>query len=230
MRICKLAAVLFGLAVVAAAQAIPACGDTLVFGMDHAGTVLVSYTLTVHEDGSAIYAASYPPEMPKYSPYAATVATMPNTQVSTTITLTPATTKMFFERTHATNGFVSGCESHVKNIAKTGSKTLTYTSPSQTASCTWNYTEDKNVIVMANAFEGIALTLDEGRKLQQKSRYDRLALDPEVQYLFDSVKQGHAIELGTIAVTLREIANDAQVLERVRAKAVKLLAQSNSER
>ena len=229
MKMCRLLVVLFGLVVATAAQVVPPGGDILVFGVDHTGTVLVSYTLTVHEDGSAIYAASYPPEMPKYSPYAAAAATMPDTQVSTRVMLTPATTKMLFERAHATKGFVNGCESTVKNIAKTGVKTLTYASASKTADCTWNYTEDRDVMVMANAFEGIALTLDEGRKLEQKSRYDRLALDPEVQYLLDSVKRGNAIELGTIAATLREIAGDAQVLERVRAKAVKLLAQSNSE-
>jgi hypothetical protein len=230
VKIGKLAAMLFAWVAVAFAQVPPPIGNTLVFGMDHTGTVLVSYTLTVHEDGSAIYAASYPPERARYSPYAATAAAVPNTEVSSRIMVTPGTTKMLFERVRAANGFGNGCESTLKNIAKTGLKTLTYSSSSSAASCTWNYTENNNVMGIAKACEGIALTLDEGRKLEQKHRYDRLALDPEVQYLFDSVKRGDAIEVEIIAPTLRSIADDSQVLERVRTKAVKLLSQAASER
>ncbi len=201
-------------------------GDRLEFSVDHSGTVLVSYKLTVQEDGSAVYAASYPPERPKYSPYAVPVAAGANTEVSVSVLLSPATTKMLFERVRATNGLAGGCESTAKNIAKTGVKALTFTSAGPVATCRWNYTEDKNVIAMAKTFEGIALTLDEGRKLSQDHKYDRLALDPDVQFLFDSVKQGTAIELGTIAPTLHAIADDPQVLERVRSKAEKLLSQA----
>ena len=208
--------------------AAPGAGETLTFRMDHSGTTLASYTFTINEDGSAVYAASYPPDPPKFSPYAATAATAPNAQVSTTIQLTPGTTERLFEHVRATNGFHDGCASKAKHIANTGQKTLVYSSGGKEATCSWNYSEDKNVVFVADTFEAIALTLDEGRKLDQKHRYDRLALDPEIEFLFDSAKQGKAQELATIAPALRAIADDPQVLERVRTRAAKLLAQGGA--
>lgn len=197
--------------------------------MDHSGTLLTSYVLTVSEDGRSIYAANYPAERPRYSPYQAASEPAPDTQVSIPVMLSPATTRMLFERVRATNG-LQGCESALKNIAKTGIKTLSLTSIEGTVKCSWNFSEDRNVAVVEKAFEAIAFTLDEGRRLEQKHKYDRLALDLEVQLLVDNVKRGSAIELETISPVLRGIADDSQVLERVRAKAVKLLAEGGMER
>ncbi len=200
----------------------PTPPETITFHFERPGLPVPVFTLAVHADGTGVYQASYRPEVPKYSPYAATIAAQPNTEVTTGITLTPATTSKLFEEVRATNNFAHGCASKARNIASSGKKTLTYNS----ASCAYDYSEDKTIVALTNTFEAIALTLDEGRKLELKHRYDRLALDPETEYLVSAVRDGNAVEVALIAPTLRSLVDDPQVLERVRTRAAALLAQS----
>ena len=200
--------------------------ETITFHFERPGLPVPVFTLTVHADGTAIYQASYRPEIPKYSPYAATLAAQPDTQVTQNVTLTPATTARLFDEVRTTHDFANGCASKAKNIASSGKKTLTYAAGLQAATCTYDYTEDKTIYALTNTFQAIALTLDEGRKLEISHRYDRLALDPETEYLVGAVRAGSAVEVGLIAPVLRALADDPQVLERVRTRASELLAQS----
>ena len=203
-------------------QTPPKTSETIAFHYERPGVPVPLFTLTVHTDGSALYQASYRPEIPKYSPYAATLAAQPNKEVSTSVTLTAATTARLFEQARSTHNFATGCASKAKNIASSGKKTLTY----ETASCSYDYTEDRTIVALTNTFESIALTLDEGRKLETEHRYDRLALDAETEFLVREVRSGDATELSIIAPTLRSLVDDPEVLERVRTRASNLLAQS----
>jgi hypothetical protein len=90
-------------------------------------------------------------------------------------------------------------------------------------SCTYNYTENMGVNALTGLFLAIAETMDEGRTLDHLHRYDRLGLDAAMSYLTQEVSAGRALELGTIATTLRSIADDAEVIERVRMRARALL-------
>ena len=202
----------------------PANGDQVSFKFERAGNYIPNYTLTVRGDGSAVYQVSYPPEVPKYSPYAATMKAQPNTEVTTKVMLAPATVEKLFERVKSTDGFRGGCASKAKNIADTGTKTLTYGS----ASCVYNYTEDKTIEAITKTMMGVAYTLDEGRRIEREHKYDRLALDPETENLVKAVKSGMACGIEAIASVLQSLADDPQVLERVRARAVMLLAAANA--
>ncbi len=208
----------------AGAVAQPAAPESLSFRLSRPGAPIPSYSLTVQSDGSTVYQVSYPPEVPKYSPYVDTIQALPNIDVTMNVNLTPATTAKLFELARATGGFRSGCESKAKHIANSGAKTLTYTSSAGAATCTFNFSEDKNVVALLTTFTGIAYTLDAGRQLELKHRYDRLALDPETENLVTAVRQGSALELSTIAPALRALVDDPQVLERVRNRAANLLA------
>jgi hypothetical protein len=66
--------------------------------------------------------------------------------------------------------------------------------------------------------------MDEGRELDFLRRYDRLGLDDAMTFLAQEVSAGRALEVGTIAVSLRSVADDADVMQRVRARARTLLA------
>ena len=199
--------------------------ESVVFRFDRGNAPVPQFTLTVQRDGAAVYQVAYPPEIPKYSPYAATLAAQPRTTATMNVKLTAATTAKIFERVQSTNGFKEPCASKAKNIADTGTKTLTYVSAAGQASCTYNYSDEKTIVALTSTFQGIALTLDEGRKIEQKHRYDRLALDPETEYLAEAVKQGYAVEIAVIAPALQSLVDDPQVLERVRTRAANLLAQ-----
>ncbi len=200
--------------------------ESLTFSLERKGLPVPSYSFILGMDGSATYRVAYPPEVAKYSPYAATAVAAPPTNMTMQVKLSPATTAMLFEKVRGTDGFRKPCASKAKNIADTGVKTLTYVSAGGTATCTYNYTEEKAILALTTSFQSIALTLDEGRKLEAKHRFDRLALDPESDYLVKAVKAGNATELGTIAPVLQSLVDDPQVLERVRQRAAELLAQA----
>lgn len=129
-----------------------------------------------------------------------------------------------FALAHSLNYFNISCASTAKNVADTGKKTLTYYGMNGViGSCAYNYTENKDVQTLTDIFQGIAETLDEGRKLDYLHRYDRLGLDAEIESFTREVSDGHALEMGTIAATLRSIADDPEVMQRVRTRASALL-------
>ena len=139
--------------------------------------------------------------------------------------ISQATADRIFALGRKLDRFNIACASKAKNIADTGTKTLTYTASDGSGSCTYNYSESKEVQAETEILEGIAETLDEGRQLDHLHRYDRLGLDDAMTLLTQEVSTGRALEVGTIAACLRSIADDADVIQRVRARARTLLAQ-----
>ena len=205
----------------------PAAEPVLSFHFERAGIPVPVYTFTLHPDGSGTYAASYVSSTPtsKYSPYP--VAASVPVETSRPITVSPKTTALLFEHLRS-NEHLQNCESRIKNIANTGAKTITYTGPEGSAHCTYNYTENKSVAAIAETFQGIAETLDEGRKIEQTHRFDRLGLDHELSVLADNVREGRALEVATIALVLQSLVDDNQVMDRVRKRAAGLLEASET--
>jgi len=115
------------------------------------------------------------------------------------------------------------CETHLKGIASTGKKLLTYYRDGHSLGCTFDYADDATLNGVADAFESIASTLQFGERLQHDLRYDRLGLDAEIDALLEENSAGRAIEMQSIATTLQAIIDDDRVLERVRRKAAHLL-------
>ena len=209
-----------------AAPAQPPAPATLTFHFQRPGLPVPEYTLTVHEDGTATYDAIYspPPPDPHAGYSAAAAQTAAPAQVTLLITLSPQTTARLFERVRATGLLRMACESKAKNIADTGAKALTYTGPDGSGHCTYNYTENKSIAGITETFQGIAQTLDQGRSIDLKHRYDRLGLDHELSILADAVHDGRAIEVAAIAPVLQSLCDDTQVMERVRKRAAGLLS------
>jgi hypothetical protein len=116
------------------------------------------------------------------------------------------------------------CASKAKNVADSGTKTFTYIASGTTTSCTYNYTEVKDLDALTEIFQGMAETMDLGRRLDFLHRFDRLGLDDAIAFLAEEISSGRAIEVGIIEPSLRSIASDAQVMQRVRTKAAALLA------
>jgi len=200
----------------------------LVFHFERVGLPVPEYTFTLHPDGTGTYAASYISVAPE-SKYAPTYPTaQPSKPIETTqpIALSLKTTSLLFERVRNSDRFRGGCEARVKNVADTGTKTITYTGPDGTARCAYNYTENKSIAAITETFQGIAETLDEGRNIDQAHRYDRLGLDHELSVLADNVRDGRALEVATIAPVLQSLCDDTQVMDRVRKRAAGLLQAS----
>lgn len=211
----------------AAAQQSP----TLTFHFERPGLPVPEYTLAVHPDGSGTYAAQYAGLSPQPSRFggvdAGASASVTPESVTLPIQLSAPTAAKLFERARTVGYFEHPCESKAKNIANSGTKMLTYAGPDGRGSCTFNYTENKLVAGLNETFAGIAYTLEEGHTLASRHRFDHLGLDSEMTQLAEAVKAGRALEVGVIASVLRSIADDPQLLERVRARAAELLAASS---
>ncbi len=191
------------------------------FSFDRKGLPVPTYRFSVNQDATGAYQGQQIPQ--SHAP--AVSAELPPQSFRQPITLSPATTARIFSLARQLKHFNITCASKAKNIADTGTKILAYSGPDGSGSCTYNYTESKDVQALTDIFQGIAETIDEGRELDRLHRYDRLGLDAAMTFLAQEVSAGRAIEVGTIAVSLRSITADPDVMERVRTRAGTLLAQ-----
>ena len=144
---------------VALGQAAP---SSLQFSLDRPGTLPLQYTLTVSETGEGRYL----PRVDAASPMELKPA--PEGDGKEIHVSLPVLKKLF-----AAVPMVEGgrCETHNKNIARTGVKVLRYKSASREAQCTYNYSDDDRVNDATAAFEGIAATLQFGDRLRSKLRF-----------------------------------------------------------
>jgi hypothetical protein len=68
--------------------------------------------------------------------------------------------------------------------------------------------------------------MDEGRKLEFMHRFDRLGLYSEMDILNHEIEEKRAIEVSNIAPALRSIIADEALMQKVRERAARMLAQA----
>ena len=137
------------------------------------------------------------------------------------LNVSPATLERIAQGEHRVNS--GRCETRQKNVANTGEKTIRYANGDKDAACTFNFSDDAALMQTVQVFLAIAETVQAGERLQHDLRYDRLALDADMDGLLGSLKSGGAIEVENIAPVLQALANDDRVIDRVRRKAARLL-------
>ncbi|MGD0913047.1 MAG: hypothetical protein ABR928_14205, partial [Terracidiphilus sp.] len=76
--------------------------------------------------------------------------------------------------------------------------------------------------------EAVAETIIEGARLEKLLQHDPLGLDKEMEFLVDAAGSGRAQQIGTIREILDRLAEDDDVLERVRKRARLLLAKAGT--
>jgi hypothetical protein len=130
-----------------------------------------------------------------------------------------------FEVVHQHSFSESGCESHMK-VAFQGWKKLTYNGPDGAASCTFNYSKDKQIQNLGESLVAVAMGILEGARLQTLLQHDRLGLDKEMDFLVEAAGDGRVQQIGTIRGILERLADDSEVMERVRKRAKQLLARA----
>ena len=119
--------------------------------------------------------------------------------------------------------FKGECESHLK-VAFQGWKKISYSGPEGSATCEFNYSKDREIQALSESLVAVATTIVEGAKLESLLQHDRLGLDREMEYLADAVNDGRAQQICTIQGILERLADDSEVMERVRRRARGLLA------
>ncbi len=136
-------------------------------------------------------------------------------------------TAQIFATAQQHNWFNETCESHAK-VAFQGWKKISYSGPEGQGSCTFNYSHDKQIQALGESLIGVAETLHEGARLELLLQHDRLGLDQEMEYITDSAKDGRLREIVAIRDILQRLAQDDELLERVRKRARNLLVQAGS--
>lgn len=200
-----------------AAQGAPA---KLQFSLDRPGSPPVQYTLIVADTGEGQYTPAAMAGGPTGPAPAGAEGPAKFLRVD------PALVKTLFAAVPMVEG--GRCETHSKNIAKTGVKVLHYTGNGRDAQCTYNYSDDDRVNDATSAFEGLAETLQFGDRLRSKLRFDRLGLDSELDLLQTAITEHRALGIANIAPVLKSIASDERVMDRARHRAEQLLVQGGA--
>jgi len=135
----------------------------------------------------------------------------------------PSRTKIF-ELANKLNYFRGDFDSHLKHVAKTGEKTLRYESPQVEGSTSFNFSQNPDIQELTRFFQGVAMTIDYGRKLAFQYRFDKLGMDQRMKEL-EELQASHGVkELAIIAPTLRKIADDPNLMNISRESARRLLS------
>ena len=121
------------------------------------------------------------------------------------------------------DAFRGDYDSHLKKIAQTGSKTLEYRSATVQGSTTYNYSQNADVQQLTHLFQGIATTMDYGRRLAFQYRFDKLGMDQRLKELVELQSRHDVEELGAIEPILRRIAADPGMMRISRQSAQQLL-------
>jgi hypothetical protein len=124
--------------------------------------------------------------------------------------------------------FAGQVDSGNRKLAFTGTKILSYQEGEKSNTVQYNYSHLEPVRQLTGFFQGMAGTLEYGRRLAYYHRYQKLALDDELKRMEAQAKHNELAEIQGVAPVLREIVGDASVLNVVRARAQELIQMSGA--
>ena len=141
-------------------------------------------------------------------------------------TMSAKDARRIFQWAQQANYFHGDFDYKAHPVANTGKKTLTYADQSRHFQTIYNHSEDKPIQQLTALFQGISSTVEFGRKLQFKYKYDKLGLEDQLKAMEEAAASHNMAEIQIIAPTLQSIANDESVLNIARRRAKHLLAMS----
>jgi hypothetical protein len=211
------------IAVAALALAVPVLADpgpVLVVDFSNPGLTPSHWVMTLAPDGTGHFRSERgnAPIDPSQGFEAA--------DVDRDIKVSPQFAKQVFQTVHQHKNLNIDCDSHMK-VAFQGTKKLTYTGPDGSGSCEFNYAKLKDIQSLGESLVAVAGTILEGARLEILLHHDPLGLDKEMNYLVEAAGDGRVQQIGAIREILERLANNSEVMERVRKHARALLAQAN---
>ena len=202
-------------------QAEPPADPVVQVDFDNPGLSPPQWTLILHADGSGHFRSQA-----KKTPTAG-MKVIEAPSVDRDIQLSKDFAGRVFDAAEHHRWFNVPCEGHLK-VAFEGWKTLTYTGPAGEGSCTFNYSRDKEIQTLGESMQAVAETIVEGARFEVLLQHDRLGLDQEMEYFTQAVEDGRAQQVYAIRDILERLAQDNEVLERVRKQAKDLLAHATT--
>jgi hypothetical protein len=183
------------------------------FTLDFPGSQPEHYSLRLQSDGAAHYESSGRLSLDSDE----------TDSFDLDFTASPETRQKIFELAAKAGYFQKDLDSHHRNLAFTGKKTLSYKDGKRSGESTFNYSSQPAVQELTNFFQDLSTTLEFGRRLRYDHRYQKLALDEELKRMEEMARNGPLVELTAIAPILQQIIGDATVMNVSRARAQRLL-------
>jgi len=207
-------------AVSIAVTMVTACGfgqtgpAEVIFALDFPNSDPEHYEISVSDDGKATYDSTG-----KLTPTAET-----SDSFKFEFTVSRETRERIFDSARRAKYFAGDLDSHKKNLASTGVKTLSYKDGTKQSSATFNYSTNVAVQQLTTLFQSISATMEFGRRLDYYHRYQKLGLDEELKRLENMSQNGSIGEMQALTPILQQIATDQTLINPVRARAQRLLA------
>ncbi len=115
-----------------------------------------------------------------------------------------------------------------RKLAFTGAKILSYQDGQRSNTARYGYSDLEPVRQLTALFQNMAGTLEFGRRLAYYHRYQKLALDEELKRMEAQARNNELSEIQGVRPVLQEIAEDASVMNVVRARAKELIQMGSS--
>jgi hypothetical protein len=187
---------------------------TVTFSLDFPGSDPDHYSITVQSDGRAHYECSA-----KISSESEDRETY-----QTDFNLSDATRTRVFDLAAQAHYFSGKIDSGNHKLANTGAKKLAYKDGHRESMAAYNFSPHPAVQQLTALFQGVAASMEFGRRLTHNHRYQKLALDDELKQMEDQARRGDLVELQAVKPILQEIYDDSSVLNVVRARAKRIMA------
>src|ERR1039457_5627521 len=186
---------------------------TVTFTLDFPASQPEHYSIRVQSDGSARYQSS-----------GRLSADSDDTDsFDLDFTVVAETWQKIFELAAKAGYFQKDVDSHHKGMAFTGKKTLTYKDAQRSGESTYNYSSNAAVQDLTSLLQGLASTLEFGRRLQYDLHYQKLALDEELKRMEEMTRSHQLMEVTAIQPILDQIIADPSVINVTRSRAQRLL-------
>jgi hypothetical protein len=183
------------------------------FSLDFAGSDPEHYSISVTADGHAMYECS--------AKISADSEEREAYQWEFTFSDTART--RIFDLAAQAHYFSGKIDSGNHKLAFTGAKKLVYTDSQRNNTAEFNFSSSPPVQQLTTLFQGLAATLEYGRRLVHLHRYQKLALDEELKSMEDQARRGEIVELQAVRPILQQIYDDTSVMNVVRARALRIM-------
>lgn len=225
MKIVRLALLMMAFATLASSQnpeqQLHPPVPTVTFDLVWEQAIPQQYTIRTQADGLSTYVSRNP-----FKPVRPGEEKEPDYILE--FTMSPANQRTIFKLAQKTKYFNGNFDYKGHPVANTGKKTLTYADETRYFQTVYNHSENKSIEELTGIFQGISNTIEFGRKLEFKHKYDRLGLESELKAMEEAGENHNLAEIQAIAPTLKSIADDPSVLNIARERARRLLAKAQT--
>ena len=184
---------------------------SIVFTLDFPQATPPFYNIAIESSGNAEY-KSTPQPKDTGDPY------------QLRFVASQATAARLFDLARQVNFFQGNFDYTRRRVAFTGTKTLYFRNATDEHQTSYNWSDNPQIQEITTIFQNISETIELGRQLADKYRFDKLGVDAILKTLEDEARSNHLAEIQSIQPTLTRIVKDPSVMNISRRRAEFLLS------